>query len=255
MTEQFQQGRVAVVTGATQGIGRAIARRLAAEGARVGVNGRVENEAMRAVVAETSGFAVPADMADAESVRSAFARVEAAHDAVDVLVCNAAYMSMNPLLDHDPADWWRNVDTNLTGTFRSIQAVLPGMRRRGAGRIVIVTSEWGVVGWPNATAYAASKAGLIALTKSLGRELAPENITVNAVAPGITDTPQLQVDADDAGLTLAEMHARYAAEIPAGRIGAPEDIAAAVALLCRPGLGAFVGQTISVNGGSTRARA
>ncbi|GAA4400555.1 SDR family NAD(P)-dependent oxidoreductase [Tsukamurella soli] len=255
MTARLHDGRTAVVTGATQGIGRAIARRLADEGARVGVNGRIDNEAMRAVVAETAGFAVPADMADGPSVRSAFARVEEEYGAVEVLVCNAAYMSMSPLLDHDPADWWRNLDTNLTGTFRAIQAVLPGMRRRGGGHIVIITSEWGVVGWPNATAYSSSKAGLIALTKSLGRELAPENITVNAVAPGITDTPQLQVDADDAGLTLAEMHARYAEEIPARRIGAPEDIAAAVALLCRPGLRAFVGQTISVNGGSTRARA
>ncbi|MFF9511537.1 SDR family NAD(P)-dependent oxidoreductase [Streptomyces sp. NPDC014724] len=250
-----QEGRVAVVTGATQGIGRAIALRLAAEGAKVGVNGRADTPQMREVVELTGGFPVVADMADPEAVRTAFAAVEREQGPVDVLVCNAAYMSMSPILDQPLDDWWRNIDTNLSGTFRCVQAVLPGMRRKGRGNIVVITSEWGVVGWPRATAYASSKAGLIALTKSLGRELAPENITVNAVAPGIIDTPQLQVDADDAGLSLEEMHAQYGAEIPAGRIGRPEEIAATVALLSRPGLTAFVGQTISANGGSTRARA
>ena len=100
-----------------------------------------------------------------------------------------------------------------------------------------------------------SRANVIAFAKSLGRELGPENITVNAIAPGITDTPQLQVDADDAGISLEAMHAEYAAEIPARRIGKPEDIAAVAALLSRPGLAAFVGQTLQANGGSTRARA
>lgn len=252
---RHQEGRIAMVTGATQGIGRAIALRLAAEGARVGVNGRADTEQMREVVELTGGFPVVADMADPASVRKAFAKAEQEQGDVDVLVCNAAYMSMSPILDQPLDDWWRNIDTNLSGTFRCIQAVLPGMRRTGRGNIVVITSEWGVVGWPNATAYASSKAGLIALTKSLGRELAPENISVNAVAPGIVDTPQLQVDADDAGLTLEEMHVRYSAEIPAGRIGRPEEIAATVALLARPGLTAFVGQTLSANGGSTRARA
>ncbi|GAA4101591.1 SDR family NAD(P)-dependent oxidoreductase [Nocardioides kongjuensis] len=252
---RHQEGRVAVVTGATQGIGRAIALRLAAEGAKVGVNGRADTEQMREVVELTGGFPVVADMADPTSVRTAFASVEQEHGPVDVLVCNAAYMSMSPLLDQPLDDWWRNIDTNLSGTYRCVQSVLPGMRSKGRGNIVIITSEWGVVGWPNATAYASSKAGLIALTKSLGRELAPEDITVNAVAPGIIDTPQLQVDADDAGLTLEEMHVEYGKAIPAGRIGRPEEIAATVALLARPGLKAFVGQTLSANGGSTRARA
>lgn len=250
-----QDGRVAVVTGATQGIGRAIALRLAAEGATVGVNGRAESEQMREVVALTGGFPVVADMAEPTSVRTALAQVEREHGPVDVLVCNAAYMSMSPLLDQPLDDWWRNIDTNLSGTYRCIQSVLPGMRSKGRGNIVVITSEWGVVGWPNATAYATSKAGLIALTKSLGRELAPEGITVNAVAPGIVDTPQLQVDAADAGLTLEQMHAEYGRAIPAGRIGRPEEIAATVALLARPDLTAFVGQTLSANGGSTRARA
>lgn len=255
MIRRYQEGRVAVVTGATQGIGKAIALRLAAEGAIVGVGGPTDSEDLRAVVAATGGFPVVADLTDPVAVRAAFAEVEQTHGAVDVLVCNAAYMTMSPLMDHALDDWWRNIDTNLSGTFRCVQAVLPGMRRKGRGNIVMIASEWGVIGWPRATAYASSKAGIIAFAKSLGRELGPENITVNAIAPGITDTPQLQVDADDAGISLEAMHAEYAAEIPARRIGKPEDIAAVAALLSRPGLAAFVGQTLQANGGSTRARA
>ena len=130
------------------------------------------------------------------------------------------------------------------------------MRRRGGGRIVVVSSEWGVTGWPGATAYAASKAGLISLTKTLGRELAPEGIIVNALAPGVTDTPQLEVDARDAGVELGE-HARqrYAEDIPLGRIGTAEEMAEVVALLADFRLSAMVGQVVQANGGSTRGRA
>ena len=142
--------------------------------------------------------------------------------------------------EHDPEDWWKVVDTNLGGTFHLVQAVLPHMRARGSGRIVVVTSEWGITGWPGATAYAASKAGLVSLVKTLGRELAPEGIIVNAIAPGVTDTPQLEVDARDAGTTLEEMHRRYAAGIPLGRIGTADEMAAVVALLAAFRMSAMV---------------
>jgi NAD(P)-dependent dehydrogenase (short-subunit alcohol dehydrogenase family) len=245
---------VALVTGAAQGIGRAIAARLAADGARVAANDIGPRPELDELVAELGAIAAPADVSDREQVRGMVDAVERAAGPIDVLVANAAYMTMSPLLEHPPEDWWKVVDTNLTGTFHLIQAVLPGMRRLGRGRIVVVSSYWGVVGWRNATAYAASKAGLIALVKTLGRELAPEGILVNAIAPGITDTPQLQVDADDAGITLDEMRRIYAQNVPLRRIGRPEDIAAAVALLADPQLGAMVGQTVQVNGGEVRGR-
>ena len=174
---------------------------------------------------------------------------------VDVLVVNHAYMTMSPIDEHDLDDWWRIIDTNLGGAFLLIQGVLPGMRRRGAGRIVIIASEWGVTGWADASGYAASKAGLVSLTKTLGRELAPEGIIVNAIAPGVIDTPQLQVDADAAGVSLAQIQAEYAGVTPLGRIGSPSEIAATVAYLADPRVGSLVGQVIQVNGGTTRGRA
>ncbi|MBB3601161.1 NAD(P)-dependent dehydrogenase (short-subunit alcohol dehydrogenase family) [Mycolicibacterium sp. BK556] len=246
--------RIALVTGATQGIGRAIAERLAADGYLVGVNGPTENTQMAEAVDAVDGFGVPADISDPEAIATAVTDAEAHYGPISVLVCNAAYMSMATLTDHDEADWWKVVDTNLSGTFHTVQSVLPGMRRIGGGRIVIIASEWGVTGWSRATAYAASKAGLIALTKTLGRELARDNIIVNAVAPGVIDTPQLEVDAADAGISLTEMHRRYAEDIPVGRIGRPDEIADTVAFLASMGVGALIGQTIQINGGTTRCR-
>ena len=247
------RGRVALVTGAAQGIGAAIARRLAADGAAVAVNDLTDGESLAEVVAATGGFAAVGDVS-ALDVATLVGGIESARGPVDVLVCNAAYMSMAAFTTDDEDDWWRVVEVNLSGTFRLIQAVLPGMRRAGGGNIVVIASEWGVIGWPEASAYSASKAGLIALVKTLGRELARENITVNAVAPGVVDTPQLLVDAASAGVSLDEMRGRYGTGIPMGRIGRPEEIASAVALLARNDIGAMVGQTLQINGGSTRCR-
>ena len=249
------EGKVALITGAAQGMGAEHARRLAASGATVAVNDREASTRLSALAAQLSGVAVPGDVSDPHQVRALVHRVEQELGGVDILVANHAFMTMGPLLETDLAEWWKVVDTNLGGTFHLIQAVLPGMRRRGGGRIVVISSEWGVTGWPEATAYSASKAGLISLVKTLGRELAPEGIIVNAVAPGVTDTPQLEVDARSAGISLAEMQATYAADIPLGRIGAAREIAAAVALLCDFRLSAIIGQVVQVNGGSTRGRA
>jgi len=248
-------GKVVLVTGAAQGMGAEHARRLAASGATVAVNDREASAGLSALASELSGLAAPGDVSDPEQVRALVQRVESELGPIDVLVANHAFMTMGPFLDADPATWWKVIDTNLGGTFHLVQAVLPGMRRRGAGRIVVISSEWGVTGWPEATAYSASKAGLISLVKTLGRELAPEGIIVNAVAPGVTDTPQLEVDARSAQITLDEMRAVYAGSIPLGRIGTPAEIAGVVALLCDFRLSAIIGQVVQANGGSTRGRA
>jgi 2-hydroxycyclohexanecarboxyl-CoA dehydrogenase len=248
-------GRVALVSGAAQGLGRAIANRLAAQGARVVANDREASPKLDAVVEETGGVAAVADVSDSAAVGRMVGEVERELGPIEVLVANHAYMSMAPFVEHDPGDWWHNVDVNLSGTFFLLRAVVPGMRRAGAGRVVIIASEFGVVGWANATAYAASKAGLISLTKTLGRELGPENILVNAIAPGIMDTPQLDVDALDAGVSPEEIRRRYAADTPIRRIGRPEEVAALATFLATDPAGAFVGQILQPNGGTTRALA
>lgn len=247
-------GRVALVTGAVQGMGAAHARRLAGAGATVAVNDIRGSSALDELAIEIGGLAVPGDVSDPRACARIADKVADTAGRLDVLVANHAYMTMAPLLEHDEADWWRVIDTNLGGTFHLVQAVLPHMRRNGGGRIVVIASEWGVTGWPEATAYAASKAGLISLVKTLGRELAPEGIIVNAVAPGVTDTPQLKVDADAAGIALPDMQARYAEAIPLGRIGSVDEIAAAVQFLADFEMSAVVGQVISCNGGATRTR-
>src|SRR6185369_810552 len=123
-----RQGRIALVTGATQGIGAAIARRLAREGATVAINGLTHDERMSAVVAETAGFPAVGDVSDPDAVSGLVDDIETTRGPVDVLVCNAAYMTMAPFLDHDEEDWWKIIETNLAGTVYLIQAVLDGMR-------------------------------------------------------------------------------------------------------------------------------
>jgi 2-hydroxycyclohexanecarboxyl-CoA dehydrogenase len=248
-------GTVALVTGAAQGIGRATALRLAADGAAVTVNDRVPSPELDEVAKACGGVTAVADVSDPGAVEEMVVRIRNSVGPIDLLVANAAYMSMGSFLEQDEADWWRQVDTNLSGAFYLVRSALPGMRRLGRGRIVIISSEWGVIGWSNATAYSASKAGLISFGKTLGRELAPENIITNVIAPGVIDTPQLENDARDAGVSSEEIRARYAAETPLGRIGHPEEIAATVAFLTREGSAALVGQILQPNGGTTRGGA
>lgn len=248
-------GRIALVTGAAQGMGAAHAARLAADGATVVVNDRLPSAALSEVAATIGGVAMAADMHDVSAVGEVVAGVEQRFGRLDIVVANHAYMSMSPFLDHDPDDWWRIVDTNLGGTFHLIRAAAAGMRARGEGRVVVIASAWGVTGWPGATAYAASKAGLIALVKTLGRELAPAGVIVNAIAPGVIDTPQLQVDAAAAGVSLPEIKDAYASAIPLGRVGDPSEISAAVSMLADFRVRSIVGQTLQINGGEIRTRA
>ena len=246
---------VALITGAAQGLGHATALRLAADGFTVAVNDLTDDGRLTDLAERTGGLAFVADISDPVAGPAMVRAIADRLGPVEVLVANAAAMSMSPFLESKPDEWWRQIDVNLSGHFRIIQAVIPGMRALGHGRIVIISSGWGVIGHPNATAYAASKAGLIALTKGLGRELGPQGILTNAIAPSFIDTEQLQVDADDAGLTLDEMRRVYSELIPVRRLASPDDIAAAVAFLAGPGSSAIVGQILQPNGGVTRTRA
>ena len=255
MARNSLAGRVALVTGAAQGMGASHARRLAADGAHVIVSDRVESAELTAIAAEISGTALAADMHIEADIAALIASIRHTCGRLDVVVANHAYMTMANFLDHDEDDWWRVINTNLSGTFHLIRHAVPLMRETGEGRVVIISSEWGVTGWPDATAYAASKAGLISLVKTLGRELGPEGLIVNGIAPGVTDTPQLQVDADAAGMTLAQVHDMYAADIPMKRIGRREELSAAVSLLADFRLKSMIGQIVQVNGGTTRSRA
>jgi 2-hydroxycyclohexanecarboxyl-CoA dehydrogenase len=257
MPEQANQGRraVALVTGAAQGLGHATALRLAADGFAVAVNDITDDGRLTDLAGRTAGVAVPADISDPVAGPGIVEAVARRLGPVQVLVANAAAMAMSPFLESKPDEWWRQIDVNLSGHFRIVQAVIPGMRALGHGRIVIISSGWGVIGHPNATAYAASKAGLIALTKGLGRELGPQGILTNAIAPSFIDTEQLGVDAADAGLTLDEMRQRYRELIPVRRLASPEDIAGAVAFLAGPGSSGVIGQVLQPSGGVTRTRA
>jgi NAD(P)-dependent dehydrogenase (short-subunit alcohol dehydrogenase family) len=237
----------ALVTGAGQGMGAAIATRLAADGHTVAVNDLVAENA-QATAQRIGGHAYPFDVADPDAAAAAVRAI----GAVDILVANHAYMTMQPFESTTAEEWDRTIAVNLLGTANLLELTAPGMVDRGYGRVVVIASEWGVIGWPNATPYAASKGGLIGLVKSAARALGPRGVAVNAIAPGITDTPQLQVDADDAGISLAEMIERYAADVPLGRVGRPEDIAAVVSFLCSDAAIALVGQVLQPNGGTTR---
>jgi NAD(P)-dependent dehydrogenase (short-subunit alcohol dehydrogenase family) len=246
---------VALVTGAAQGLGHATALRLAADGFAVAVNDISDDGRLASLAASIGGLAVAGDIANPGAVSAMAAEVVARLGGVAVLVANAAAMEMGPFLTQDSAVWWRQVEVNLSGHFRLVQAVVPHMRAAGGGRIVLIASGWGVIGHPNATAYAASKAGLIALAKGLGRELGPQGILTNAIAPAYIDTEQLRVDAADAGITLEEMRERYRELVPTGQLASTGDIAAAVAFLAGQGGSAFVGQVLQPSGGVTRTRA
>jgi NAD(P)-dependent dehydrogenase (short-subunit alcohol dehydrogenase family) len=250
-----QDRPVALVTGAAQGLGHATALRLAADGVAVAVNDISDDGRLADLAARTGGLAVAGDIADPGAVTAMTAEVVARLGGIAVLVANAAAMEMGPFLTQNRAIWWRQVEVNLSGHFRLVQAVVPHMRAAGGGRIVLIASGWGVIGHPNATAYAASKAGLIALAKGLGRELGPQGILTNAIAPAYIDTEQLRVDAADAGITLEEMRERYRELVPTGQLASTGDIAAAVAFLAGQGGSAFVGQVLQPSGGVTRTRA
>jgi len=237
--------RVAIVTGGSRGIGRAVAAELAAAGARVAVAARGDHaEAAAAEIAGAGGVAMAcaAEMGDADSVRAMVERVLDTWGQVDVFV-HSAGIARDQLLARMKAEDWDDVlAVNLRGAFVGAQAVLRPMMKRRWGRIILIGSVVGQTGNPGQTNYAASKAGLAGFAKSLAREVASRGITVNVVAPGFIDTEMTRSLSD-------AVREQLASSIPLGRLGTPADVAAAVGFLASDGASYITGHVLSVNGG------
>lgn len=240
-------GKTALVTGASRGIGRAIALRLASEGASVAVNYN-GSEARAAEVVELiraaggTAFAVRADVSDAASVAAMFDAVKEQFDRLDILVNNAGITADGLLIGLKESQFDQVVDTNLKGAFLCMQLAAKRMIRQRSGRIISISSYSGIHGNAGQTNYSASKAGLIGLTKSAARELGSRGITVNAIAPGYIDTDMTAALSD-------QVKEAILAEIPLKRIGTPEDIAAAAAFLASDDAAYITGQVLEVGGG------
>jgi 3-oxoacyl-[acyl-carrier protein] reductase len=237
-------GMTALVTGASGGIGSAIAKALAGQGARVALSGTRE-EALQAVAAEIGGDAVilPCDLGDAAAVDGLVPRaVEALGGRLDILVNNAGVTRDNLAMRMKDEEWDQVISVNLEAAFRLVRASAKPMMKQRFGRVISITSIVGVTGNPGQANYAASKAGLIGMSKALAQELASRNITVNCVAPGFISSAMTDAlpDAQKAALT---------GKIPAGKLGEGADIAAAVTYLASREAAYVTGQTLHVNGG------
>jgi 2-hydroxycyclohexanecarboxyl-CoA dehydrogenase len=239
-------GRQVLVTGGGGAIGAAICRRFAEEGASLLVCDR-NRDAAEQVAREVNGSARVFDIAQYSQAKAALS-----HDAVDVLVNNAGWDRFQNFLDTDPKDWEALIDINLRGPLNMHHLVVPGMMRKGRGRVVNISSDAARVGSSGESVYAACKGGMISFSKTLARELARQGVTVNVVCPGPTDTPILRgfLGEGDAGQKVYDALVRA---IPMKRVGQPDDIPGLVAFLASDEAGFITGQVISVSGGLTMA--
>jgi 3-oxoacyl-[acyl-carrier protein] reductase len=237
-------GKTALVTGASGGIGGAIAKSLHGQGAKVVLSG-TRAEALEAVRAELGegAFIAPANLSDIASVEALTKSAEeAAGSSIDILVNNAGITKDNLFMRMKDEEWDQVIAVNLTAAFRLSRAVLRGMMKKRWGRIIQITSVVGATGNPGQGNYAAAKAGLVGMSKSLAAEVASRNITVNAVAPGFIQTAMTDVLTDQQKEMISQ-------RIPAGRMGLPGEIAAAVTYLASEEAAYVTGETIHINGG------
>lgn len=240
-------GKCALVTGASGGIGGAVARALHGAGATVGLSG-TRVAPLEALAAELGSRAhvLPCNLSVAEEVEALMKRAAEAMGSVDILVNNAGITRDGLMMRMSDDDWAQVIDVNLTSSFRLCRAALRGMMKARWGRIINITSVVGTSGNPGQANYAAAKAGLTGLSKSLAQEVASRGITVNCVAPGLVETAMTEKLND-------EQRARILADVPAGRMGQPEEIAAAVLYLASAEAGYVTGATLHVNGGGNMA--
>ena len=226
------KGRSAIVTGGAAGIGAAIVKRL-------------EDEGMKVAIFDLHSRP-PVDITDYEAVKKAVAGA----GPVDILVNNAGWDTFRPFLKTDPAFWQKILSINLVGAMNVLHCVLPGMVERGRGKVVTIASDAGRVGSSGEAPYSACKGGLIALTKTLARELASKNIQLNVVCPGLTETGMLESFMQGAG-NPEKLREAYRRAIPMGRLGKPEDLPGAVAFFASDDADFITGQVLSVSGGLT----
>lgn len=247
MTGSDLDGRVALVTGASRGIGAAIASSLAEAGVKVGVNYNTSREAAERVVekiTESGGEAllVEGNVADEASAEAAVKLVTDRWGQIDILVNNAGIIRDQFLLRMSLEDWDQVLDVNLRGAFLCSKLVMPQMIKQRSGRIVNISSVVGLTGNPKQANYAAAKAGLIGFTKTVAREVASRNVTVNAVAPGFITTGMVEELSE-------ETQKQILGRIPMGRFGTAEDVSKAVLFLCGDGAGYITGQVLTIDGG------
>ncbi|USD95434.1 3-oxoacyl-ACP reductase [Vibrio coralliilyticus] len=237
------EGKIALVTGASRGIGRAIAELLVERGAKVIGTATSENGA--AAISEylgENGKGLALNVTDIESIEATLKNINDEFGAIDILVNNAGITRDNLLMRMKDDEWNDIINTNLTPIYRMSKAVLRGMMKKRAGRIINVGSVVGTMGNAGQTNYAAAKAGVIGFTKSMAREVASRGVTVNTVAPGFIETDMTKALND-------EQRAATLANVPAGRLGDPREIASAVAFLASPEAAYITGETLHVNGG------
>jgi 3-oxoacyl-[acyl-carrier protein] reductase len=234
--------RVALITGGSKGIGRATAGALAEAGHRVAIGYRRDREGAEKAAAELDGIAVPVDVTNGEEVDAAFSRVEDTLGSVEVLVNNAGITADGLLMRMRDEQWRQVLVTSLDGAFLTIRRAAGGMVRRRFGRIVNVGSVAGMVGAAGQANYAAAKAGLVGLTRSVARELASRGVTCNLVAPGPIVTSMTDVLSE-------QRRAELAAYVPLGRMGTPEEVGAVIAFLCSDAASYVTGAVVPVDGG------